>query len=73
MLRGSAVSDSAFQECIQVFDKIAKSMELEYLLVGAYARNQVFPNSKEVVVTTYDIDFGIQVTTWEEFSKFRDE
>lgn len=68
-----AVTDSLFQESIIVFDRIAKEMDLEYMLVGAYARNQFFPDSKEKLITTYDVDFGIQVTTWDEFTIFRNE
>ncbi|MBL7004780.1 MAG: hypothetical protein ISR69_12250 [Gammaproteobacteria bacterium] len=56
-------------ELFKTVDSIAKNLEIKYLVVGATARDLVFHYGLGAVVkrATADIDFGIQVESWQQF------
>lgn len=54
-------------------DKAAKALEIPYVVVGASARDLVlhFGFNAKLQRATKDIDFGVQIPSWEAFDEFR--
>ena len=56
-------------------DRIARELELPYFLAGAMARDIVLTHvfSIETGLATSDIDFGVTVGSWQQFSSIKNE
>lgn len=60
-------------ELYQIIDKHATALGIQYLVVGATARDIVLVHgyNSKVERGTRDIDFGIQVQTWDQFNQLK--
>jgi len=60
-------------ELYQIIDKHATALGIQYLVVGATARDIVLVHGYNAKVErgTRDIDFGIQVQTWDQFNQLK--
>lgn len=66
--------DSATVGVLRTFDQVARSLSLQYLLVGATARNMVLHHGHGIRLerATHDIDMAIQIPNWSVFENVRD-
>lgn len=63
--------DSSALEILKLIDESAKSLQIDFFVIGATARDIIFNmvhNIKSFRVTN-DIDFSIRIKTWDEFEK----
>ena len=60
-------------ELYQMVDNHAAALGIQYLVVGATARDIIFVHGYNAKIErgTRDIDFGIQVQTWEQFNQLK--
>jgi len=67
--------DSKSIKIYSAIDKVARELEIPYVVVGASARDLVlhYGHGARVRRATADIDFGIQVPDWEIFEKLREK
>lgn len=65
---------SGLVELFTNIDKHAEASAIEYLVVGAMARDLVLVHGfgSNIERGTRDMDFGIHVASWDEFSVLRD-
>jgi predicted nucleotidyltransferase len=63
--------DSSALEILKLIDESAKSLQIDFFVIGATARDIIFNmvhNIKSFRATN-DIDFSIRIKTWDEFEK----
>ncbi len=60
-------------ELFEDINNVAKSMNVEFFVIGATARDMILTYGYNIKTTraTLDIDFGIQVANWDQDEKFR--
>ena len=60
-------------ECFEKLSKASQAADLEYMLVGATARDLVFENVYGIQSPrrTYDIDISLYINSWEKFEEFK--
>lgn len=65
--------DSVTTELFCLIDQTAKSLNVSYVVIGATARDIVlhYGYGAEIRKATTDIDFGIQVNSWEGFKELK--
>jgi predicted nucleotidyltransferase len=58
---------------LQIFDGVAQSLNIDYFLVGAQARDLVLGHvfNKRTGQATYDLDLGVCVEDWHKFAKLK--
>ncbi len=63
----------AYIECFEKLNISSKAAGLEYMLIGATARDLVIENVYGIrsIRRTYDIDISICIDSWEKFEKFK--
>lgn len=67
--------DQPTVELYRAVDQVTRSMECDYLVVGASARDIVLHHGYgfKIERATNDVDFGVQVESWDQFHRLRDE
>jgi predicted nucleotidyltransferase len=66
--------DSFLLEIFTEIEKIYKTLSIDFFVVGATARDIILEYGCGIptIRATEDIDLGIQVSNWEEFSRFKE-
>jgi predicted nucleotidyltransferase len=66
--------DSFLLEIFTEIEKISKTLSIDFFVVGATARDIILEYGCGIptIRATEDIDLGIQVSNWEEFSRFKE-
>lgn len=51
--------------------KVANSLGVPFFIIGAAARDLILMNGRNIptIRATLDIDFGVQVLSWDQYSK----
>ena len=54
-------------------DKISKSLEIDFVIIGATARDIILKtyHNIDTIRATYDIDLAVQVASWEQFNNLK--
>jgi predicted nucleotidyltransferase len=65
--------DTNTKKCLIEFDEVAKALGIEYMLVGATARDLVlhYVYGAKIERATNDVDMAIHVESWEVFEKIK--
>ena len=66
--------DSFLLEIFKEIEKVSQTLSIDFFVVGATARDIIleFGYGIPTIRATKDIDLGIQVSNWEEFSRFKE-
>lgn len=64
-----------FEACFRAVDSVARDLGIDYVVVGATARDLVMRSvlKAEVERATKDIDYSINVNSWDDFDRFKTE
>jgi len=67
--------DSFLLEIFTEIEKVSQTLSIDFFVVGATARDIIleFGYGIPTIRATKDIDLGIQVSNWEEFSRFKED
>jgi len=71
----SSKIDAATVSTLSTVDKVTSTLNVPYLVIGATARDMVlhYGYNTPIQRATFDIDFAIQIETWEYFNRVRDQ
>lgn len=66
--------DSFLLEIFTEIEKVSQTLSIDFFVVGATARDIILESGYRIqtIRATKDIDLGIQVSNWEEFSRFKE-
>ena len=58
---------------LRIFDEVARSLNIDYFLAGAQARDLILGHvfNKRTGQATYDLDLGICIEDWAKFDKLK--
>lgn len=64
-----------FEACFRAVDSVARELGIDYVVVGATARDLVMQSvlKAEVERATKDIDYSININSWDDFDRFKTE
>jgi predicted nucleotidyltransferase len=66
--------DSFLLEIFKEITKVSQTLSIDFFVVGATARDIILESGYGIptIRATKDIDFGVQVSNWEEFSRLKE-
>lgn len=69
----NALQDTNLKKVLAIVVHVCEDLQIEYLLVGAIARNIWFALGDENPETTQDIDFGVYVSDIDDYNKLKEK
>lgn len=66
--------DSFFLEIFKEIIKVTQTLSIDFFVIGATARDIILESGYGIptIRATRDIDFGVQVSNWEQFSRIKE-
>ena len=66
--------DSFFLEIFKEITKVSQTLSIDFFVIGATARDIILESGYGIptIRATRDIDFGVQVSNWEQFSRIKE-
>ena len=66
--------DSLILEILETIEKVSRSLSMDFFVVGATARDIILECAYGISTmrATQDIDFGVRVSNWKQFEKFKE-
>ncbi|GHA04845.1 hypothetical protein GCM10008090_12910 [Arenicella chitinivorans] len=67
--------EQGFEACFRAVESVAYELGIDYVVVGATARDLVMQSvlKAEVERATKDIDYSINISSWDDFDRFKTE
>lgn len=66
--------DNFILEILETIEKVSQSLSMDFFVVGATARDIILECAYGISTmrATQDIDFGVRVSNWKQFEKFKE-